>query len=121
MFAVTAAASLAGNAQVAQSGSVLTSGGQRGMDLIQSSLDRYNSYTEKRAKQLSQASSTEAYTYILTKLGKGDIGLYGVNLATGETDRELALGEKAPDYLADEKAGRIFHFKGKDAIVAYQF
>ncbi len=121
MFAVTAAASFAGNAQVAQNGSIMTSGGQQGMDLIQSSLDRYNSYTEKRAKQLAQASSTEAYTYILTKIGKGDIGLYGVNLATGETDRELALGEKEPDYLADEKAGRIFHFKGKDSIVAYQF
>lgn len=121
MFAVTAAASLAGNAQVAQNGSVLTSGGRQGMENIQSALDRYNSYTEKRAQALAQASSTEAYTYILTKLGKGDIGLYGVNLGSGETDRELVLGEKEPDYLADERAGRIFHFKGKDSIIAYQF
>jgi outer membrane protein assembly factor BamB len=121
MFAVTAAASLAGNAQVAQNGSVLTSGGRQGMENIQSALDRYNRYTEKRGQQLAQASSTDAYTYILTKVGKGDIGLYGVNLTSGETDRELVLGEKEPDYLADERAGRIFHFKGKDSIVAYQF
>ena len=121
MFAVTAAASLQGNAQVAQNGSILTSGGQEGMQNIQSALDRYNRYTEKRAGQMAQASSTAAYTYILTKVGKGDIGLYGVNLTTGETDRELALGSKEPDYMADESTGRIFYFKGKDSVVAYQF
>ncbi len=121
MFAVTAASSVVGNAQVAQNGSILTSGGQQGMNTIQQGLDRYNRYTEKRAKQLAQSSATEAYSYIVTKVGKGGVGLYGVNLATGETDRELDLGDKSPDYLADERAGRIFYFKGKDSVVAYQF
>ncbi len=121
MFAVTAAASAVGNAQVAQSGSILTTQGSQGMNNIQSALDRYNSYTEKRAARLAQSKSTDAYTYILTKVGKGGIGLYGVNLATGETDRELELGSKEPDYLADEQAGRIFYFKDKEAMVCYQF
>jgi outer membrane protein assembly factor BamB len=121
MFAVTAASSVVGNAQVAQNGGILTSGGQQGMNTIQSGLDRYNRYTEKRATQLAQSNSTSTYTYILTKIGKSGIGLYGVNLATGETDRELVLGDKSPDYLADEAAGRIFYFKGKDSVVAYQF
>ena len=51
----------------------------------------------------------------------GGIGLVGVNLGNGETDRRLALGDKEPKYLADEAAGRIFYFKGGDQIQAYEF
>lgn len=120
MFAVTALASAQGNAQVAQHGSIMTSGGQQGMQNIQNSLDRYNRYTEKRAAQAGGSKATEDYTYIVTKLKSG-LGLYGVNLASGETDREIPLGDKQPEYLADEDTGRVYYFKGKDTVVAYSF
>ncbi len=120
MFAVTALASAQGNAQVAQHGSIMTSGGQQGMQNIQSSLDRYNRYTERRAAQAGGSKATEDYTYIVTKLKSG-LGLYGVNLDTGETDREIPLGDKQPEYLADEDTGRVYYFKGKDTVVAYSF
>jgi len=121
MFAVTALASAQGNMQVAQNGGILNSGGQQGMNNIQSALDRYNAYTEKRAAQAGGSKATENYTYIVTKLPKSGLGLYGVNLASGATDRELALGTKDPDYLADEKTGRVYYFKDHDTIVAYAF
>lgn len=44
-----------------------------------------------------------------------------MNLATGETDREIPLKEKEPEYTVDEPMNRVFPFKGKDTIVAYQF
>lgn len=121
MFAVTALASAQGNMQVAQNGSIMTSGGQQGMQNIQSALDRYNRYTEKRATQAGGSRATESYTYIVTKLPKSGLGLFGVNLASGETDRELPLGAKDPDYLADERSGRVYYFKGRDTLVAYAF
>jgi outer membrane protein assembly factor BamB len=124
MFAVTLAASAHGNAQVAQHGSIATSGGQQGMNNIQNALDRYNRYTETRARKIGGSKSSGSYTYIVTKLEKeqgGGVGLVGVNLGSGETDRTLALGAKEPKYLADEEAGRIFYFKGGDQIQAYEF
>ncbi len=124
MFTVTLAASAVGNAQVAQHGSILTSGGQQGMNNIQNALDRYNRYTETRARKVGGSKSSGSYTYIVTKLEKehgGGIGLVGVNLGTGETNRHLALRDKEPKYLADEEAGRIFYFKGGDQIQAYEF
>lgn len=121
MFAVTAAASFVGNAQVAQNGGILNSGGQQGMENIQSALDRYNRYTEKQAAK-GESKGSEAYAYILTKLEKSKaVGIVGVNLETGDTERELPLGSKEPQYLADEAAGRIYYFKGGDKIEAYQF
>lgn len=121
MFAVTALASAQGNAQVAQNGSIMTSGGRQGMDNIQQALDRYNRYTEKRAARAGGSKATESYTYIVTKIPKSGLGLYGVNLATGETDRQLPLGAKDPDYLADEQTGRVYYFKGHDTLIAYAF
>jgi outer membrane protein assembly factor BamB len=120
LFAVTAAAALYGNGQAAASGGYATSGYSSGVNTIHSNLDRYNSYTEKAAKRAGGSKSSQGYTYILTKVAK-DIGVVGVNLATGETDRELVLKEKEPDYTVDEPMNRVFHFKGKDTLIAYQF
>jgi len=118
LFAVTAVISVAGNAQAAQGG-FGSSQYSSGVDTIHSSLDRYNKVAGQRK---SATQGNEAYAYILTKVGKSkDVGIVGVNLATGETDRELPLGTKEPDYMADEKAGRIFFFKGGDSVVAWQF
>lgn len=120
MFAVTAAAAVYGNAQAAASGGYATSGYSSGVNQIHSSLDRYYNYSEKAAKRAGQSKASEAYTYILTKVEK-DIGIVGVNLASGETDRQVILKEKEPVYQVDEPLNRIFHFKGKDTLIAYQF
>ena len=120
MFAVTAAAAVSGNGQVAASGGMASSGYNSGVNTIHSNLDRYNSYTEKLSKRAGGVKSSEAYSYILTKVEK-DIGIVGVNLSTGETDRQLVLKEKEPNYTVEEPTNRIFHFAGKDSVVAYQF
>ena len=120
MFAVTAAAAVYGNAQVAAGGSYGSSSYSSGVNTIHSNLDSYNKYTEKAAARAGSSKSSQAYAYVLTKVAK-DIGVVGVNLATGEPDRELPLKEKEPDYLVDELMNRVFHFKGKNTIVGYQF
>jgi hypothetical protein len=114
MFAVTAAAAVYGNGQAA-AGSY-----NSGVSTIHSNLDRYNSYTEKAAKRAGGTKASEAYSYVITNVEK-DIGVVGINLTTGEPDRTIALKDKEPDYLVDEQLGRVFHFKGKDTVVAYQF
>jgi outer membrane protein assembly factor BamB len=120
MFAVTALAAVGGNAQVAASGGIGSSGYSSGVNTIHSNLDSYNRYTEKAAQRAGGVKTSETYSYILTKVEK-DIGIVGVNLASGETDRQLVLKEKEPDYTVDDQTSRIFHFAGKDSVVAYQF
>lgn len=120
LFAVTLAASAQGNATAAPH-SYGSSGYNRGANLVQSSLDRYNRFTEKRAARAAGSKSSDAYTYILTNVDKKGVGLLGVNLANGETDRELVLKDKEPDYSVDELTGRIYLIKGRDAIVCYEF
>lgn len=117
-FAVTAA--VYGNGQAAANGGYATSGYSSGVNTIHRNLDRYNSCTEKLAKRAGGVRPSEAYSYILTKVKK-DIGVVGVNLAGGETDRQLLFKEKEPNYTVDEAANRIFHFAGQNTIAADQF
>jgi outer membrane protein assembly factor BamB len=123
MFAVTALAAVGGNAQVAASGGIGSSGFSDGVSNIQGALDSYNRYTE-RVSQRIHSRQSESFSYILTNVEEAkhkDVGVVGVNLRTGDTDRQLALGEKEPDYQVDEATGRLFHFKDKTRIDAFQF
>lgn len=116
LFAVTAAQGVVGNAQAAQ-GTFGSSAYNQGYNTIHSGLDNYNKYAGKRK---SATQNNDAYSYVLTKVGK-ELGIVGVNLSTGETDRELVLGTKEPAYLVDELMGRVYFFKGGDNLIAYKF
>lgn len=118
LFAVTAFAAVAGNAQVAQGG-FGSAQADSGINLIQSSLDRYNAAAGKRK---SATKDAERFTFLLTKVEDGadkGVGLLGINLASGEGEKKFVLGTKEPDYQVDERVGRLFFFKGGDQLLAY--
>jgi hypothetical protein len=118
LFAVTAAQGVVGNAQASQ-GTFGSSAYNQGYNTIHSGLDNYNKYAGRRK---SATTNNDSYSYILTKVNKGkDLGVVGVNLETGETDREFALGSKEPEYLVDELLGCVYYFKGGDQLIAYKF
>lgn len=120
LFAVTALAAVHGNAVAAQSGGYASSGYSSGVNEIHSSLDRYN---KEAGKRKSATKDGDNFTFLLTKVEDGKakgIGLLGINLATGEGDKKFVLGTKEPDYRVDEVINRLFFFKDKNALVAYQ-
>jgi outer membrane protein assembly factor BamB len=118
LFAVTAALSVSGNGLAMQTGDY-SMGGQ-GASLVHSSLDIYNKQAGKR-KTATQGA--DVYTFMLTKVEDGKdkgVGLLGINLANGEGEKKFILGTSEPDYRVDETINRLFFFKGKDSIVAYE-
>ncbi len=119
MFAVTALAATAGNAQVATATSYSDSQYSQGVGNIHGALDRYNARAGKR-KAATQASA--GYSYVLTNVEDGrkkGIGLMGISLETGEGDKQILLKDKQPEYLVDEDMDRLFHFQGGKQIIAY--
>ncbi|HVU25672.1 MAG TPA: PQQ-binding-like beta-propeller repeat protein [Opitutus sp.] len=118
LFAVTAAAGLAGNGMAVQGG-YGSAGYDNGVDLVHSSLDRYN---QQAGKRKSATKEGDAYTFMLTHVEDGHdkgVGLVGINLANGEEEKKFVLGTKEPDYQVDDVVGRLFFFKGRDTLVAY--
>jgi hypothetical protein len=84
-------------------------------------VDRYNKTLEKR---FSATLGNDQYIYMLTDLktedGKGS-GIKGINLGTGEADREVLFGDKQPRYVVDEDRALVFrtHKEGGE-IFAYR-
>lgn len=118
LFAVTAMASLQGNAMAAPH-SYGSSGFRQGEDLIHSALDRYNRLAGRRRAATQGADDR---TFVLTRVEEGrekGIGLVGIRLDNGESDKQIILDAKEPLYSVDESLNRLFYFKGRDQLVAY--
>jgi hypothetical protein len=79
------------------------------------------SYERFMTKRYSATKTTGNYTYVLTdvKLDKEKgAGLIGVNMSTGQGDRQIMFKDKEPDYQVDELTGRVFNLKGNQ-LTAY--
>lgn len=114
LFAVTAVAALQGNA-LGMQGQI-----DSGVQMTHSALDNYNKVAGKRK---SATKGSDSFSFMLTRVEDGKdkgVGLLGINLASGEAEKKFILGSKEPDYRIDEMIGRLFYFKGKDSIVAYE-
>lgn len=83
-----------------------------------------NKFENAMAKRYSAAAINEQYAYMLTDVdtAEGDgPGIVGVNLTTGEPERELYFKDREPDYVIDEKTGTVIRtHKGKGSIFAQQ-
>lgn len=119
LFAVTALAATAGNAQVAAAPSYSSSQYSSGVGNIHGALDRYNARAGKR-KAATEAGDDHAF--VLTQVEEGrkkGIGLIGINLESGEGAKQILLNDKEPEYSVDESLNRLFYFKGGRQLTAY--
>lgn len=80
-------------------------------------LNMMTAYQQFMGKKYSASKQSGNIYYILTNI-KGDddkgSGLIGVNMLTGNGERQIIFNDKSPDYEVDELAGRLFNMnKGK--------
>jgi len=78
-------------------------------------------YSKAMSKRYSASTATGQYAYMLTDVdtadGKGP-GIVGVNLDSGEADRELYFKDREPEYVVDEQTGMVVrHHKGGGDII----
>jgi outer membrane protein assembly factor BamB len=82
-------------------------------------MSNYERFMEKR---YSATKSEGNYVYVLTDLkidkDKG-AGLIGVNMNTGQGDRQILFKDKEPDYEVDEAFGRVFNLKNSKELAAF--
>lgn len=80
-------------------------------------LNLMTSYQQFMGKKYQSSKQSGNIYYVLTKIkGDGDSGsgLIGVNMLTGNGERQIIFNDKSPDYEVDEFAGVLFNMnKGK--------
>jgi outer membrane protein assembly factor BamB len=81
-----------------------------------------SNYEQFMTKRYSATKSEGNYVYVLTDLKidkeKG-AGLIGVNMNTGQGDRQILFKDKEPDYEVDEAFGRVFNLKNARELSAF--
>lgn len=81
-----------------------------------------SAYEQFAAKRFTATKSTDNYTYVLTDIRadkeKG-AGLIGVNMMTGQGERQVLFRDKDPDYQVDETTGRIFNLRNPKELSAF--
>jgi outer membrane protein assembly factor BamB len=80
-------------------------------------LNLMSAYQQYMGKKYSSSKQSGNVYYVLAKI-KGDddsgSGLIGVNMLTGNAERQIIFNDKSPDYEVDELEGRLFNMnKGK--------
>ncbi len=80
----------------------------------------WDGFNKVMAIRYKATQSTDKYQYILTDLD-GGAGLKGVNLKTGNADREALLRDKQPDYELDDVGGYVFNQRGDKEVEAFKF
>lgn len=119
LFAVTAACAVGGNA-MGMSGGYGSAAYDSGVSMTHNALDGYN---KEAGKRKSATKGTDSFSFMLTKVEDGKdkgVGLLGINLANGEGEKKFILGSSEPEYRVDEAVNRLFFFKGKNSIIAYE-
>lgn len=80
-------------------------------------LNLMTNYQQFMGKKYNSSKQGGNVYYVLTKIkGDGDSGsgLVGINLLTGNAERQIIFNDKSPDYEVDETDGRLFNMnKGK--------
>ncbi len=98
------------------SGSYSQSGATKGIEKVWGDLDKVV------ARRYEASQSTQGHAYVLTNVeedGKKGIGLTAINLNNGETDNQIILNSKNPDYTVDELEGKLYFFKNDSDLKVY--
>jgi len=81
-----------------------------------------SSYEQYMSKRFTASKTSGNFTYVLTDIKeekeKG-VGIVGVNMLTGQGERQVMFKDKDPDYEVDEATGRIFNLRNSKELNAY--
>ncbi len=81
-----------------------------------------SSYEQYMSKRFTATKSGGRYTYVLTDVkqdGDKGAGIVGVNMMTGQGERQILFKDKEPDYEVDEATGRVFNLRNSKELTAF--
>lgn len=86
-------------------------------------INAMSSYEQFMTKRYTATKAEGSYVYVLTDVKQDKekgAGLIGINMETGQGDRQILFKDKEPDYEVDEASGRVFNLKNPKELIAYQ-
>lgn len=95
-------------------------GGWTSQSMLDSTLAISNSFEAAVTARYAAAEKGKNIAFFLTKEEEGML-LIGIDLSSGEEVGRIPMAEKEPQFMVDAIGSRVYYFKDKTELVAYDF
>lgn len=119
-FALIAMGAVTTAVAVGSAGPTRATGGWQGRSMLNSTLAISNSFEAAVSNRYAAAEKGKNVAFFLTK-EEGGMLLIGIDLANGQEVGRIPLSEKEPQFMVDAIGSRVYHFKDKTELLAYDF
>ena len=95
-------------------------GGYQSRQMLDSTLNISNSFQTAVAARFAAAEKAENLAFFMTKEEEGMV-LMGIDLSNGEEIGKVPMAEKEPQFMVDAIGNRVYYFRNKNELLAYDF
>ena len=96
-------------------------GGYGSQGMLNSTIAISNSFQAAVAERHAAAERAKNIAFFLTVNDEGDMVLMGIDLETGSEIGSVPMAEKEPQFMVDALASRVYYFRNKNELLAYDF
>ena len=120
-FALIAMGAVTATMAVASAGGARTSSSySTSQAYADSALNITSAFQNSVAKRYAAAEKARSVAFFLTKEDEGMV-LLGINLGDGNEVGRIPMDEKEPQFMVDDIGNRVYYFRNKTELLAYDF
>ena len=119
-FALIAMGAVTAAIAVESAGATRAAGSWQGQQMLDSTLNISESFQNSVAARYAAAEKAREVAFFLTKEDDGLV-LMGIDLGDGTEVGRIPMAEKEPQFMVDAIGSRVYYFRNKTEMVAYDF
>ncbi len=119
-FALIAMGAVTAVIAVESAGATRAAGGWQGRQMLDSTLNISESFEKAVATRYAAAEKARNVAFFLTR-EEDEIVLLGIDLGDGAEVGRIPMAEKEPQFMVDAIGSRVYYFRNKTEMVAYDF
>ena len=96
-------------------------GGYESQAMLDSTLNITSSFQRAVSERYAAAEKARNVAFFLTKEKEEGMVLMGIDLETGDEIGKVPMEEKEPQFMVDSIGSRIYYFRNKKELLAYDF
>ena len=119
-FALIAMGAVTAVIAVESAGATRAAGGWQGQQMLDSTLNISESFQNSVSARYAAAEKAREVAFFLTK-EEDELVLMGIDLSDGTEVGRIPMAEKEPQFMVDAIGSRVYYFRNKTEMVAYDF
>lgn len=96
-------------------------GGFASQSMLDSTLNISNSFEAAVATRYAAAEKARNLAFFMTKEEEDGVVLMGIDLTTGAEIGQIPMTEKEPQFMVDALGSRVYYFRNRNELLAYDF